>query len=390
MVGNHLNQIYQGQPRNLFPVHTTYRSKFMQQNMTSAGTAGNESITLYCQEGGSDKVYQVVLAAVDGGYTLMAHNGARGKALKAQPKIVTPAPYAVAKKEFDALVRSKMKKGYKSGNAAADYVATNLGERSGLSIQLLMPAPESDIERFLTDDAFIAQQKFDGERRPVARRAEVVGGNSTGFMTSMPRALLDDLAKLPFGTELDAEAIGETLYVFDAMKVGGTDIRDMGVMDRFEKASQMVCSISSQNVVIAETAVGTQAKRELYERLRATRQEGIVFKRRASPYREGRNGDQIKVKFVESATLEVSSAHPTKRSITVQGYAADGAAVPLGSVTVPSNYAIPAVGEIVEVLYLYVVNSLFQPVFKGVRTDKTRAACSTTQLKYRADIGEDE
>ena len=44
----------------------------------------------------------------------------------------------------------------------------------------------------------------------------------------------------------------------------------------------------------------------------------------------------------------------------------------------------------VEIEYLYVVSSLVQPVYKGVRTDLPRSACTTSQLKYRADLGDDD
>ena len=100
--------------------------------------------------------------------------------------------------------------------------------------------------------------------------------------------------------------------------------------------------------------------------------------------------DQIKIKFIESATLQVASIHPTKRSVTVQAFDDMGVAVPLGSVTVPANYPIPTVGELVEIEYLYVVKSLVQPVFRGVRTDQTQASCTLRQLKYRAGLGEED
>ena len=67
-----------------------------------------------------------------------------------------------------------------------------------------------------------------------------------------------------------------------------------------------------------------------------------------------------------------------------------GVAISLGSVTIPANYDIPPVGALVEVEYLYVVRNLVQPVYRGVRTDQMLASCTIRQLKYRADIGEDD
>lgn len=357
---------------------------------TQPQAEGNESITLYCQEGSADKVYQVELKAVEGGYIVTGFNGRRGSALKAQPKIASPVPYAEAKKEYDSLVRSKVKKGYHAGDAASDYIAANAGERSGMSLHLLTPASESDIERFLTDDRYIAQEKFDGERRPVARRAEVVGGNSKGFVASLPRHIVESISNLPFGCEIDAEQIGDTLHVFDAMKVSGQDIRDRGTLERLQYAEKLVNAAASTQIVLVETAIGTVAKRALYARLRATRAEGIVFKSSLGTYEAGRNESQWKVKFLESATLQVASVHPTKRSVAVQGYDKDGQIVPLGNVTIPANRPIPAVGEVVEIQYLYAVSSLYQPQYKGVRTDKSAGDCLVSQLKYRADISEED
>ncbi len=352
----------------------------------------NQSITLYSQKDGADKQYKIDLTAVDHGYTVTGWNGRRLGPLKAQPKTPTPLPYAEAKAVFDALLKSKLKGGYQPGENGSEYVAvTDVGARSGIELHLLSPKPEADIERYLTDDSFIAQPKHDGERRPVARRETVIGGNRSGLQVPMPKTLIDVLAQLPTDTEIDSEQIGDRLYVFDAMKIDGKCLRHVGCLDRMRKAEALIDRLGNpDNVVAVETAIGTEAKRALYARLRTGRQEGIVFKKISSDYGHGKNDDQIKIKFCERATLEVSSVHPTKRSISVQGFAPDGTAVPLGNVTIPANFSIPACQELVEIEYLYVVSSLVQPVYKGVRTDLPRSACTTSQLKYRADLGDDD
>ena len=181
------------------------------------------------------------------------------------------------------------------------------------------------------------------------------------------------------------------LYVFDVMKIAGECQRDVACLERKRKVDVLVNRLGNPaNIVSIETAVGTEAKRALYARLRAQRKEGIVFKLIDAGYGEGKNDDQIKIKFIESATLQVASIHPTKRSITVQAFDDMGVAVQLGSVTVPLNYPIPPLNALVEVEYLYCVRSLVQPVYRGERTDQTIDACTTRQLKYRAGIGEDE
>lgn len=352
----------------------------------------NESIRLLSQKDGSDKEYRVQLEASGNGFILTGFNGRRGGPLKAQPKIATPVPYAEAKKAYDDLVKSKMKGGYTPADTGAAYVVpAEIGTPTGIKLHHLTQVPESDIERYITDDRYLAQEKYDGERRPVARRDEVIGSNKNGFQVSLPTSIINALSGLPADTEIDAEQIGETLYVFDVMKIAGECHRDVACLERKRKLDVLLNRLpGSAHIVSVATAVCTEAKRALYEMLRAERKEGIVFKRIDAAYGEGKNADMLKVKFIESATLQVASIHPTKRSVTVQGFDDMGVAVSLGSVTIPANYDIPPVGALVEVEYLYVVRNLVQPTYRGVRTDQTLASCTIRQLKYRADIGEDD
>lgn len=352
----------------------------------------NESIRLLSTKDGADKEYRVQLEAKDGGFIVTGFNGRRGGPLKAQPKITSPVPYDEAKKAYDALVKSKLKGGYNPADAGAEYVVpADIGTPTGIKLHLLTQVPESDVERYIHDDRYLAQEKYDGERRPVARRESVIGSNKNGFQTTLPAAVVDVLTALPQDTEIDAEQVGEVLYVFDVMKIDGECQRDLACLERKRKVDVLVNRLGNpENIVSIETAVGTEAKRALYARLRAQRKEGIVFKRIDAGYGEGKNDDQIKIKFIESATLQVGSIHPTKRSITVQAFDDMGVAVQLGSVTVPLNYPIPPLNALVEVEYLYCVRSLVQPVYRGERTDQTINACTTRQLKYRAGIGEDE
>ena len=351
----------------------------------------NESITLHSQKNGADKAYKIQLSEVEGGFTVTGYNGRRGGALKAQPKTPTPVPYVVAKKIYDDLIKDKMKGGgYTPADGGSDYqAAVSVGIPTGIELHLLTQAHERDVHRFINDDSLIAQEKRDGERRPVSRKQIVIGGNKNGFQVPLTVELAAVLSRLPEGTTLDTEQIGGTLYVFDIMDFEGRSLRSLPYTSRQKILESCVAQLGEQSCVVAvETAVGTAAKQAMYERLRATRKEGIVFKRGC--YCAGKNLDQIKVKFTESATLSVSAHHPTKRSVAVQAFAPTGEAVALGWCLVPVNYPMPAIAELVEIEYLYVVNSLVQPVYRGVRTDQTLAACSTTQLKYKDGIGDDD
>lgn len=351
----------------------------------------NESIRLLSDKNGADKEYRVQLEARDDGFIVTGFNGRRGGALKAQPKTSSPVPYEEAKAAYDALVKAKIKGGYVPDADSGDYVApAEIGTPTGINLHLLSQVPETEVMRYIHDHNFLAQEKFDGERRPVACLDTVIGSNKLGFQSTLPGRVVEALGALPEGTVLDAEQIGDVLYVFDMMQLGGQCLRNQSCLTRNDMLNDVIVrQVEGSSVVAVASAIGTEAKLALYERLRAERKEGIVFKHIAAPYAEGKNEDQIKVKFVESATVQVASVHPTKRSVRVQVFDAQGVTVDLGSVLIPSNHAVPAVGALVEIGYLYVVRRFVQPVYKGTRTDQTLAACSTAQLKYRAGIDGD-
>ena len=62
----------------------------------------------------------------------------------------------------------------------------------------------------------------------------------------------------------------------------------------------------------------------------------------------------------------------------------------VGNVSIPVNHAIPQVGNIIEVRYLYAYpnGSLFQPTYLGERNDLEETDCRETQRVFKK--GEDE
>ncbi len=154
-------------------------------------------------------------------------------------------------------------------------------------------------------------------------------------------------------------------------------------------AGQDVCPSLARTATIRliKTATTTAAKKALLTQLTAAKAEGIVLKRHATPYTVGRpnnGGDQLKWKFVATASCIVAGTKGGKRSVRLE--LMDGEQrVPVGSVTVPANQPIPPAGSIVEARYLYahVGGSLYQPVLLGVREDLTEADCSISQLKLK-------
>ena len=114
-----------------------------------------------------------------------------------------------------------------------------------------------------------------------------------------------------------------------------------------------------------------------------------MFKRINAPYLPGRSssgGDQLKYKFVETASVIITGIN-AKRSAAM-GVWDNGKLVPAGNVTIPPDQAIPMEGDVVEVRFLYAMpasGSLFQPVYLGVRDDIAASECTRDQLKFRRE-----
>lgn len=75
---------------------------------------------LYFREGDSDKVYQISIEAIRGGFSVMTTYGRRGSNLQFSQKTEKPVAKEKAKEIFESLVKEKVGKGYKAsaGNPA--------------------------------------------------------------------------------------------------------------------------------------------------------------------------------------------------------------------------------------------------------------------------------
>ena len=77
-----------------------------------------------------------------------------------------------------------------------------------------------------------------------------------------------------------------------------------------------------------------------------------------------------------------------KRSVSLGLYDDDGKLINVGNVTVPNDQAIPKVGDIVDIRYLYAYpdGSLYQPTLIGVRDDIPVSDCVASQRKFVGEL----
>ncbi len=366
------------------------------------------SIKLFFQEGTSDKVYHAHLFDDGGGaFTVEVEWGRRGASLNKGKKAVK-VPRAKAEKVFASLVREKKNKGYEEitpdvkpaavappEGQGSGSKATGIRKRVGIAAQLLNAIEEEQALALLADALHVAQQKLDGNRVLVHVKEEIFGTNRAGQVTSLHHDILEGASLLPRGTILDGEVVptadGPTYFLFDVLSVGTIDVRHEPYLTRWERLMEELEPGLSGPIRILECAHTPKEKQSLFERLRASKAEGIVFKKKDAPYTSGRpasGGTQLKHKFVKAADVVlVENAGNAYRMVVRDGKKWRDIGKVFAGTTNQSRHEIDtriAAGErlVAEVKYLYATDDdqLFQPVFVRLRDDKEEDECVLGQL----------
>jgi bifunctional non-homologous end joining protein LigD len=360
-----------------------------------------KSIELFYREGSSDKIYQASIDKKGSGFVVNFAYGRRGTTLKTGTKTQEEVSAEEALKIYTKLVNSKMSDGYKPVEGQENGSSYNHVDKdqlqTGIHVQLLNPIEEDEVSKYINDDRYLAQEKFDGRRNPLKKVGDTLTAiNRKGLSVGYPIAF-DFAKKLPIDFVLDGEAIGDKLYVFDLLEIDGKDIRNNSAEERLKELEKVFKKFfgKSSPFVMTETAYTKAEKQKLYDDLKKRNAEGLVFKLKTSPYTAGRpasGGNQIKFKFVATASFEVIKVNK-KRSVAVGLYDIGSAEiVNVGNVTIPPNKEVPNVGDIIEVQYLYAYKggSIYQPVYLMKRDDIDWKDCLISQLKYKATSEEED
>lgn len=356
----------------------------------------SESSTyLFFRDGSSDKVYNVHVAQKGSGYVVNFEHARRGASLKCGSKTADPVSLEKATKIAEKLVNKKRGEGYTDAEGGKPYEGNaNTSQDMGFRVQLLNPIEDdAAAERFLNDSAWVMQEKYDGERALVIVDGdEVTRTNRKGF--AVPVAIeVADVARrcltVSGRSVLDGEMFGTTFAPFDLLMLNGVDIRDQPYVERLRLLETL--TLDAVEWPRLHTYRSTEQKRRMYAQLREDNAEGVVFKRASAPSTAGRpssGGDQIKRKFVETASCRVIDRNDSKRSVQLELLDPNsGLWTFVGNVTIPPNFAIPGKGQVVEVRYLYAMKggSLIQSVFAGIRSDIDAAECTIAQLKFKRE-----
>lgn len=353
------------------------------------------TINYHCVESGSDKVYRLSLTPDGDGYRVRTQYGPRGGRQTQGEKTASSVPYDHALRIFEKEHKARLAKQYHvvgAEGAGGTLVGRSDKTDSGFRPQLLNAIERGDAERYLVDDAYLLQIKLDGERVMIqATHSEVVGINRKGEVRPLPIEVVSVIRGLPLTdarTVLDGELLGATYAPFDLLILDGNDLRGETTHTRISALLALIGDAPSP-LVKPVTSYSSADKRAMLAQAEASNEEGVVFKKKNAPYTEGRpnsGGDQFKLKFVETATVRTAGVTPGKRSVAVEVHDGTGRWIGVGNCTIPANFAVPPVGSLVEIQYLYFFpgGAVFQPVYRGLRTDVGVEACTLQQLKLKS------
>src|SRR5205814_1659193 len=179
----------------------------------------------------------------------------------------------------------------------------------GIMCQLLNSIDESEATRLIGDAAFCLQRKMDGKRLLLERRdGEINGINRLGLFVGVPETIAAAARKLPVDCVLDGEAVGDTLHVFDLLKIDASGIQGQSYQYRYRQLGDLVGKAPAC-ISLVPTALTKAEKALAFCTFKAMKAEGVVFKQLNAPYTPGRpasGGSQFKFKFCETATFIVS------------------------------------------------------------------------------------
>jgi len=269
---------------------------------------------------------------------------------------------------------------------------------STLIIDTIKPQLSSEVEagqvkRFLNDHDWVMQEKMDGKRVMLHRRdygsegGEIIAENRAGknLTRSLPEDLMHFLVTECSGSwTADGELVGDVFWCFDFL---GEDFslcedplwfRHAAIPNEFRHIDAPL-----QIVPLLQE----EEKKVAFSRILKSGGEGVIFKKKESPYRGGRSKDWQKCKFITSASVVVLQPHASRRSVEV-GIWEKGHSLSVGSVSIPGTTRMPCAGEIIEVQYLYATakGKLFQPVYLMQRDDLSFADCGAEQLKFKQGV----
>jgi bifunctional non-homologous end joining protein LigD len=357
-----------------------------------------KSTTLYYRDGSSDKVYQAAVEPRNNLFVVTFAYGRRGTALQTRNKTPIPVDLHTAEIVFDRLVREKTSKGYVAAENGTPYQQPDhspANASTGIRPQLLNAIDEAEASKLISSPDWCLQEKKDGRRLLVKKEGAAIHGiNRRGLLCGLPSSVLYEVREIESDFVIDGEIVGETFHVFDLLLCNDQTWLVRSYQDRLNALEVLLADAPHEHVRKIETIYDEIEKLDCVQQLQKSRAEGVVFKLLSAVYSPGRpasGGPALKYKFTTTASCVVGGLSKSKRSVKLVLFD-DVHQKDAGNVTIPPNFAMPSIGDVVEVRYLYAFKqsgALYQPVYLGRRDDISMRECSISQLKFKQEDGDD-
>jgi ATP-dependent DNA ligase len=260
-----------------------------------------------------------------------------------------------------------------------------------LSPQLATPIELNAIGKYVVGDDWVLEQKLDGHRLMLLTPGAdlppaAITRNGTRYTRQLPLAVRkvrfpDDLM-----VALDGELIGGEYWVFDVLHADGS-LNQRPLSERRAILETLLDTFEHPFKLVPQARTAAEKERLL---LMAAAQnlEGVIAKRKDSPYRPGqRSTEWVKAKFVATADAVVLSVRDDGKESARLGICVDNGTrwLEVGRCSLLGKPNVEP-GAVVEIRYLYVPDRasprLFQPHLLRVRTDKTILECDGSDFKY--------
>jgi len=360
------------------------------------------SIALTLSNSKHSKAYAASIESVEGdepdglSYVVTSTYGAIGSIQKPGKGTPKPVTLEAAEKFYNRLVTQKTTvpcsccAGLYVGTGAAaaaakPVVSAALAHFPSFFPELLVPITETESSRYLQDDQYSLEEKFDGSRLSTRLDNDTCAAyNRLGGFIPVPAEVEKAVRALGCGNIwLDGEFEFGKFVVYDLLELEGEDYREHAQSDRRKQLERLI--VDGPFMRLSKEYLGSADKTAALAMFRQRGIEGVVFKHRRSAYMPGKQGVNRKLKFWEDCTVRVSqkmkndSAHSFGVEVLDAGVWKSG-----GNVTCKGP--LPELGTYREIKYLYVGTggSLYQPEDRGARTDVTDADCDAAKLKHKA------
>jgi bifunctional non-homologous end joining protein LigD len=172
--------------------------------------------------------------------------------------------------------------------------------RTTLAQSLPAPMLPTLVEKPFDSRDWVFETKWDGVRAICAvTRQQVMAVSRTGrdLLSQFPELSKLRSAFKTLPVVIDGEITSVNFVVIDLLVMGAQDIREEPLEHRKALLKKSVRA-GNAFVIFSEHVAGDGVK--LFQRARRRGLEGIVAKRRDSPYRTGRSRDWLKIKVIES------------------------------------------------------------------------------------------